>query len=156
MPRDADGRVLRWIPGMDPCNQCGKNHLHRDCPDSKTGNSLEGLSAAQQAEVAKQISAYLQGSLNLDASDDTAAGVCELEETKSDSSHDWCALTTSSRPGLALPTAPQLTPSLTPARQILSTGRGSGALGGPGRGPGVSVNGTGLRVTTDDSIKFND
>ena len=39
-PRDEGGRVISWIAGMDPCNTCGKNHLHRDCPDSSSPQSF--------------------------------------------------------------------------------------------------------------------
>lgn len=33
VPRDSDGKILRWVEGMGPC-KCGGNHLYRDCPDN--------------------------------------------------------------------------------------------------------------------------
>ena len=47
-PRDKDGRVTKWIPGMAPC-KCGANHLYSDpgCPLNIQGQ--EGAAEQQQA-----------------------------------------------------------------------------------------------------------
>ena len=35
IPRDSDGKILRWVDGMQPC-VCGANHLYSECPDPNT------------------------------------------------------------------------------------------------------------------------
>ena len=143
-PRDEGGRVISWIAGMDPCNTCGKNHLHRDCPDSSShqGNALESLNATQHAEIAKQVAAYLAGD---NAAEGHVGGACELvdtEESASEPSTDWCALTPSSRTSPIPASASQLTFQPYTARQKPSAVHGTGSLGGPGPGPGVSAYGS--------------
>ena len=34
VPRNKDGKVLRWVEGMDSC-KCGGKHLYRDCTDPR-------------------------------------------------------------------------------------------------------------------------
>ena len=155
-PRDEGGRVISWIAGMDPCNTCGKNHLHRDCPDSSShqGNALESLNATQQAEIAKQIAAYLAGGA---AAEEHVGGACELvdsDESASEPSTDWCASTPSSRTSPIPASASQLTFPPCTARQKPSAVHGKGSLGGPGPGPGVSVYGS-PRVEIGDLINAN-
>ena len=140
--------MISWIAGMDPCNTCGGNHLHRDCT-SHQGNALESLNATQQAEIAKQIAAYLAGG---DAAEEHVGGACELvdtEESASEPSSDWCALTPSSHASPVPASASQLTFPPYTARQKPSAVHGWESLGGPGPGPGVSMYGS-PRVEIDD------
>ena len=73
-PRDEDGRILRWVEGMDKC-KCGGKHLYRDCDkdadaSKDTSNVLEQLSVE---DVKSLIGAYLNGQVT-----EKFAGACEI------------------------------------------------------------------------------
>ena len=103
VPRNKDGKVLRWVDGMGPC-KCGENHLYRDCTDprfalpekkeSEHANGAEALDESTKAEVAKQIKAFMAGNLNMD----DIAGLCDLEDIASvaGESDAWCAASSNS------------------------------------------------------------
>ena len=43
-PRDKDGKILKWVPGGQPCH-CGGDHLRRDCPvNNMWGKDASGKS----------------------------------------------------------------------------------------------------------------
>ena len=55
-PRDKDGKVTKWVKGMDPC-KCGANHLYSDpsCPLNKAKQQQQQRQQPQQqAKIASQ------------------------------------------------------------------------------------------------------
>ena len=114
IPR-KDGKILKWVEGMGlcDCGIAGGKHLYRDCPkkdDEKSAN-LGEISAQTKAEIAAQVNAFLAGSIEI-SQEAGVAGVCELEDTETESSTDggekWCAAhysLTAQHPSIAHPPA---------------------------------------------------
>jgi len=93
VPRDKEGKILRWVDGMALC-KCGGKHLYRDCDQKEsepTGTAatadlgtaaaadlLQGLASMKKEDLIAQVSALLG------AQDKTPPlqGVCVLNETK--------------------------------------------------------------------------
>ena len=73
VPRDKDGNVTKWIPGMNTC-RCGVNggrHLFRDCPkllEKKAKAEKEEKAKAEQAKADKTKAAALLANVS-DASE---------------------------------------------------------------------------------------
>ena len=75
LPRDSEGRVSKWVEGMQPC-KCGVDggkHLYRECkhggkpPPAGTAGVVDGVAAAaasmglEPSELTAQLNAFLAG-----------------------------------------------------------------------------------------------
>ena len=76
IPRDSDGKPIRWIEGMATC-RCGINggkHLFKDCPKSKDKKKdAEKAKKAKDAKAKKEAEAALAAEKPAEAEDDESA-----------------------------------------------------------------------------------